>query len=193
MPMREIDETELLANQQVVKAVQGMLGNPEARQLLLKAQKIINPQAVIPEIDAKKPVEDELEKLRQEMAADRKARQEEKEKEEAERKAASFRDSWEKQKRALADQGYTDEGIKKIEEHAEKEGIPNLRAAAADFDRLNPPAAPVQSNGALGFDIFNPPADDAEDMKAMVESRGESDSALNKLIGKALTDIRGTR
>ena len=39
MPKVEIDESELLNQQTVVKAVNSMLANPEARKLLLKARK----------------------------------------------------------------------------------------------------------------------------------------------------------
>ena len=193
MAVKEIEESEFLASQQVVQAFQKMLANPKARELVLRAQKTVNPDAVIPEIDARVPVEAELAKMREELAADRAERAKAKEDAEAERRKQAFTDGWEKQKRSLIDSGYTDEGVKKIEEHAEKEGIPNLRAAAADWEKLNPPSTPAQPSGSLGYDIFNPPKTEEDDIKRLMESKGDNAMALDHMIAGALNDFRGAK
>lgn len=193
MAKAEIDETELLANRQVVEAMQKMLANPKSRELVLKAQKVVNPDAVIPEIDARAPLESALDEIRKELAKDREDRAKERDEAVAAKKREEFTAGWERQKQALRTQGYTDEGLKKIEEHAEKEGIPSLRAAAADWEKLNPSPPPAQPTGGIPFDIFNPPENDAAELKALMDSRGDDPMALNKLIGKSLAEARGTK
>src|SRR5215469_17452183 len=58
MPNIEVDETEFLNNRKLSELVGKMLKNPEARRRVLEAQKIIDPNTVIPEIDSAKPVHD---------------------------------------------------------------------------------------------------------------------------------------
>ena len=187
----EIEETELHNFQQVSTAVRSMLGNPKARKLLLQAQKEIAPGMVIPEIDAPAELSTAISKAEQialdakQQMADFIAAQE------AEKKTNAFASAWEGKKSALRQQGYTDEGITKIEALAQERGIPDLDAAAALFDRLNPPAPPATPNGFGTWDLFQPTEREGEDMKKLLESRGDDDMALRKLIDGTLTEMRG--
>lgn len=186
----EIEEGDLLAKNNVVQAMQELLGNAQARDLVLRARKIVKPDAVIPELDARAPVEAALAQVNETLAKLQKDRADEIAANEAEKKTRKFAQAWDDQKAGLRAQGYTDEGIARIEEHAAKEGIPSLRAAAADFDRLNPPAtvSATTSYDVLSY-VQSPPADD-EPMKALMESKGEDNGALNTLIRNALTESR---
>jgi hypothetical protein len=192
MPKIEVEESDLLASAQTVKAVQAMLANPKARSLLLNAQKIINPNAVIPEIDAKAPIEAEIAKEREARLALEKRLDDEKAANEAAAKTRSFKDKWEADKADLRRQGYTDEGVSKIEKLAEERGIPSLEAAAALFDKLNPPATVAAPSGGIGgWDLFQPAAEEDTNMKKLLESKGEDNMALNSMINSALTEVRG--
>lgn len=189
--MVEVDETELLNSRGVVATVQAMMRNPESRRRVLEAQKIVNPDAVIPELDAAKPYVAELKTIGESVSALNKRLDDEAAAREAEKRTNAFASAWEEQKANLRAQGYSDEGIAKIEEHAKTEGIPSLRAAAADFDRLHPPAAPVSPGGYNTWDFFKAPADDDTDMKKLLESRGEDEGLIRNMVDKTLVDIRG--
>lgn len=192
MATREVDETEYMAAQQVIGAVNAMLSNPEARKRVLEAQKIVAPNSSIPEIDAAEPFKTELQKLREEMAAERKAREDEKAEREAAGKRAEFAAHWEKQKKGLREAGYNAEGIEKIEKFAEERGIADLEAAEALFARMNPQTIEPPT-GVLGFDAFQPERSDNDFVKKMYESQGENNPALDAEITATLREIRGSR
>lgn len=189
----EIEEADLLANQGVVNTVKAMLGNPEARKLVLKAQKIVKPDAVIPEIDAAVPFQTELEKMREESRALTKRLDDEKAEREARGKIDEFTTAWENQKSGLRREGYLTETIDEIEKLAKERGIPDLEAAAALHTKLHPPAEPASPSGFGSFNFFEPSEKEGEDMKKLLETRGESEGVLNTMIQKGLADVRGTR
>jgi hypothetical protein len=189
--MVEIDETELDNYRRVARAVQTMEKNPKSRKLILEANKAAFPDMVIPEIDAKNEV------LEVANAATAAATAAQKQidgwiaAQEAQKKVDEFRSAWEGKKNTLRNQGYTDEGITKIEALAQERGIPDLDAAAALFDKLNPPPMPASPSGYGSFDLFSPSDREGAEVKALLESKGEDSMALSKLIDSTLTEIRG--
>lgn len=190
MALREIDESELLAHQQVTQVVNGILAKPEARKLLLQARKIADPNAVIPELDAQAPVQSELAAFRKELAEEREARAKERREAEEQRRIDEFQTGWRAQKKALRDEGWSDEGISAVEKHAQEKGIADLEVAAAHYEKLHPPAEVARPGGLFGMMAeVDQPSDDAF-MKAMIESKGDDESALNKEIGAAIRDFR---
>lgn len=190
---REIDETEYLAQRNLATLVQTMLNNPESRALLQKATKIVNPGAVIPEIDAKEAVLGELAKTNERLAKLTEEREAEKAQRDADKRTEAFAAGWNKQKSALAKAGYTDEGIAAVEKLAEERGLPDLEAAAALFDRLNPPPDPAQPRGSGNWDLFEGAQDADEDERKRLLANPDDAGALGGLINKALADARGGR
>lgn len=208
MATREIDESEFLASQATIRAVNGMLANPASRKLLLQARKTADPNAVIPELDAAAPINSTLEEIRAAMAAEkqaaaeeraaaRKEREEEKAAAAAEKQAAEqaklvadFEANWVKQKASLRQEGWRDEGIAEIVAHAEKNGIADLEIAAAHWEKLHPPAEPVQPNSTGSWGFMDNIPDDDKFVKAMIASKGEDEGALNAEINSALKDFR---
>ena len=194
MPVKkvEIDETEFLANQQLTKLFGDMLANPETRKQVLEAKKKIRPNEPIPELDAAQPLQGELAKIREELAADRKARADEKAAADTASKTKAFTDNWNSQRSRLKNnEGWFDEDLDKVEKLAQDRGIPDFEAAAALYERLNPPSTPLDPTYGR-FDILSAPSEgDQEDMKKLIESKGDSPQALDNLIGKALADVRG--
>ena len=69
----QVDESDFLEGTAVRKAVEEIMSNKEARKLLLKARKIVDPNAPIPELDAAEPVNAELATIREQLAETRKA------------------------------------------------------------------------------------------------------------------------
>jgi hypothetical protein len=208
MATREIDESEFLASQATIRAVNGMLANPASRKLLLQARKTADPNAVIPEIDAAAPINSTLEEIRAAMAAEKQAaaderaaakaereaekqaRAEEKEAEKQAKMIADFEANWTRQKAALRQEGWRDEGIDEIVAHAEKNGIADLEIAAAHWEKLHPPSEPVQPNSTGSWGFMDNIPDDDKFVKAMIASKGEDEGALNAEINSALKDFR---
>jgi hypothetical protein len=193
----EVDESQFIGMTQTAKTVQAMLANPKSRKMLLQAQKLADPSVSIPEIDALGEGMSEIQKLRAEMDADRKARADERAAAEAEAKTRQFVEGWEAGKKRLrAESGYTAEGIAAIEKLAQDRGIADLDAAAALFDRMNPPAEPIAAPGVGGFNFFEPAAatdNSGEYMKKLFASRGEDESATRTEVAAALSEFRGSR
>jgi hypothetical protein len=191
MAQVQIDEAEFAQYQRLAGAARAMLDNPEARKHLHKAQKIVNPKAVIPEEDVREQVENEVQGLRGEMAKIAAQLAEEKAERDRTRQAAEITDGWEKQKRALRDQGFTEDGIEKIEAHALKESIPNLRAAANDYMALNPPPAPAAPAGQ-SWNFLEQMGELEKDtyVEKLFESHGDNEQLLNKEIAATLSDFR---
>lgn len=195
----EVDEAQYLAQQQTVQALSQIVANPKAKKLLLEAQKVVNPNITIPQDyqdEVRTEFEAKLKKQSDEFEAFKKAQEEKEAKDKEEAAKRAFVDNWESAKGRLRGQGYQDEGIAAIEKLAQERGIPDLEAAAALFDRLNPPATPIQSGRGYGsMNLFEPPEDksQAEQMKKLLESRGEDESTLNQMISSALRDHRSAR
>ena len=64
----EIDENELAGLKSLQSTVQKWLGNPGARRKILEAQKVLDPNIVIPELDAAKPLEEALAKMDEKLS-----------------------------------------------------------------------------------------------------------------------------
>ena len=143
----EIDEAELATHRGLTAALNGMLANPKSRSLVLQARKIADPNAHVPEVDAAAPIIGEMQRIREEMAAERKARKEEAEKAAEERAIATAQATLDKQEAQLRTAGWRDDGIAAVRKHAEERGIFDLEVAAAHFEKLNPPPEPVTPNG----------------------------------------------
>lgn len=192
MPLVQIDETELANLQGVTRAVTQIMGHKEGRSLMLQARKLADPSAVIPEIDAAAPLKAELDAIRAELRTEREARDAAKaEREEAQRLRA-FQREWDRQRQALRTQGWTDEGLGKVEEHAKERGIADLEAAAAHWEKLNPPPPPESPRGSGGWNFFGgKQEDDGAFVKALLQSGGENEAALDREIQAALSEARG--
>lgn len=192
MPNIEVDEAAWLASQNLTKVVQQIVAHPEAKKLIQRARKIVDPNAPIPP-DPTEPLEAKIGELTKTIEEEKKARLEREAKQEEDGKIAAFKAEWDRQKSALAARGFTDEAIGEIEKHAQTEGIPNLRAAAADWEKLHPPAEPAAPSGFGSFNLFEPSEKEGDEMKKLLETRGESESVLNSMVHKTLQDVRGQR
>lgn len=191
MAVREIDESELLAQQSVTRAVNQMLANPKARKMLLAARKEADPDAVIPEIDAAAPLAAEQAALRQMLLDDKAERAADKAAAAEARSVQQFEDGWNRQKSALRNAGWRDEGIEAVEQFARENAIGDLGIAADAWEKRHPPAEPVQPNGSGSWGFFDQPSDAPDTfIKAMVETKGDNEGALDAEIQSALRDYR---
>ncbi len=185
----EIDETELVKLQNVAAVVNRMLANPESRRKILEAHKAVNPNAVVPELDAAKPLNDAIGAISAEVKEFKKAIEDKETARETAANKAAFEGKWLMGRKAALDTGYTEDGIKKLEEFMVEHGIADHKIAMPSFEREHPlPAAVTSSN--QGFDAFQAIANTNEEMKRLMETQGQDPSAVRNLISKTLTDVR---
>ncbi|MDE2472855.1 MAG: hypothetical protein KGL35_30090, partial [Bradyrhizobium sp.] len=155
MALVEIDESELRSHRAVTEAMQKLLSNPKTRGQLLRLQKEVNPDVVIPEVDAVEPFQAEVGEVKNALAEMKKMLADEQAAREAEKKQAELRASWDRGRTKLRNSGYTDEGLTAVEAFMEEQGIANHEVAAAAYERLHPPQTPVRAAATPGFDIFD--------------------------------------
>jgi hypothetical protein len=187
----EIDESELLSLRGVNEVVGAILANPQSRPHMLRARKIQDPRAPIPEIDAAQPALHAVAAVQKEIADWRKEQQERDQKREVEETNRRFAEGWERQKAALREQGWRADGIAEIEKFAIERGVADLEMAASHYEKLHPPAEPVSNNGYGSWDFFTPSEGDQKGfIEKMMESRGDDEGALRAETHKALTEFR---
>jgi hypothetical protein len=190
----EIDES-VLANQgAIIALVNDIQKDPNLRGDFLKAVKKVRPDMPIPEIDAAAPIQAKLDELSAKQDAFFAKLEEEKAARAAESETNKFMSQWNDQKQTLLKRGYYEKMVDKIEAFAKQEQIPNLLAAAAYYDQVNPPSLTSTKGGM--FDAFNDAeSDDGKYLKALMDSRAQpggviNDNAVMHLAQNALNDIR---
>ena len=139
MAQVELDETEYKNLQNIAGAMQRMLANPKTRSKILEAQKIINPDAIIPELDANKPVLDKLEAVTADLAEAKKSWAEEKAAAKEAQQRAALESAWSNSRAKALQAGYTAEGIDALEKFMVEKGIVDHEVAMPAFEKLNPP------------------------------------------------------
>lgn len=188
MALVEIDETELINYRNITGAVQKMLANPQTRSKILEAQKIINPNAVIPELDAQKPAMEAVGKAEARMAALEKKYEDDKAAAAHDKTMADLTSKWEAGRVKAKRAGYTAEGLEQLEAFMETNGVASHEIAMPAFERINPKAEAVDSTGSNRFDPFQTMKSDGDDMKLLLD--GDDQHFLNKRIKETLTGVR---
>jgi hypothetical protein len=198
MPKIEVDELELQQSTKLRQAFEALMKNPKSRRKVLEAQKIIEPDAKIPELEQPDPIEAATKPLAEQVAALQKQIEEDKTARERDGRLAqlqSLKDNGIKQLRA---QRYTDDGIKAVEKIMEEKGILDPLDAAAIFERDHPPQAPVQQTGSGGWNFAELPAstEDVDDkyIDTLLKAgkNGISDGALMNRVSQTISEVRGT-
>lgn len=187
----EVDEEELLRDRTLRGVLNKMLANPEAKLRLQQAHRMVDPQAVAPELDALergKSANDEVLKevnsLKEQLAKEKADR-------EQQLKLTQLNDKIEQGLLALRRQGVTEEGIAGVQKIMDEEGILNPEIAWAAFEKRHPPQNPVNPSGSGAWNFMEMQSDTSDDLKKLVESRGESVPLIDKLAQAALNEIRG--
>lgn len=188
MALVEIDETELVNYRNITGAVQKMLANPQTRSKLLEAQKIINPNAVIPEIDSAKPVLEALDKVTGELNTLKKQREDDILEAKQSKALESMRTKWESGRIFARKSGYTEDGIQALETFMEENGVADHKIAMPAFERLHPQQESIDATGVGKFDIFSGVKDSDDDVKMLMD--GNEQNFLNKRIRDTLSAVR---
>lgn len=187
----QVDEAEWNATRAVLSVVDKMTKNPKANQLILQARKAVEPNFVSDTEIAAAPYVEELTGLKKGFDELRGELTKEREDRAASERKRELGSMWEGGRKAAIARKYTKEGLEKLEQFMEKEGIIKHELAMPAFEEMYPapPPAPTGISGA--FDVFEPVSDDADDIKRLMESKGDDPHATNSLINKALADSRG--
>lgn len=191
MPTVELTEEQIRSNQALQATLQKIVANPEARTLLQRARKIAEPDAVIPELEQHAKVETTMSDLGKKIDDFISSQEKNKAEEKAAAEKARMESRMEQGFAKLREAGVTDEGLEGVKKIMVDEGITNPEIAWAHFERLHPQPAPVLPNGTGGFNFIPNGPDTSEDIKKLIESRGENAQVLDKMARDALVDVRG--
>lgn len=188
--MPEISQADLDGLMQIKSLYALMLQNPNARDKLHEATKIVRPDAVTELTQAERhvaPVKEKLEKTEAQLADLQKQWLADKAERDAEKQRMQFEQQWNAQENALRRAGYMDAAIDDIKALAARKGIVDLADAAAIYDKNTPPATPVQSRFSSLTMTEGGMADTTDEyMKALFSGRGEAPGATRKQISAAL-------
>jgi ribosome assembly protein YihI (activator of Der GTPase) len=195
MPKVEIDEAEWNKIQSTMGVLKSIAANPKAAKLVEQAHKLVDPNAPTPKIEAEAPLQEALENVNKTIVELRKEREEEKLAAKTERDLTALKHrqdaGWEKLRN---DRRFLPEGLKKIQEIMDAKGILDPEDAAAIFERDNPPPPPAMPGGTGPWNFMEAPAEQGgEDIKKLIDSKGENGLLLDKMTREALTEIRGNQ
>lgn len=192
--MVEISEADLMESQKARDTLAALMKNPTSRRKVLEAYKVVRPDEAIPELDNQQPLLDEVKAARDDLDSRMKKFEDAREKDADERRQSELNTRWAQgQKMLRTEHRYTDEGIKAVEDMMEKKGIVDHEDGRLLFEAIHPPQQPVTPNGAGGaWNFLELPQDNSEDLKKLIESKGESTPLLDKMIRESLTDVRGS-
>lgn len=182
MPKVEVDEAELQQLRQVQSFTNNALKNPATRAELLRIQKTLDPSVVIPEIDAADAVRKDLKGVEDRMEAFLKRQEERDANEEERRREGELQNRMRQGQEFLRSNGYTADGIAKVEALMVQEGIISYAAGQALYERLNPPSAPADHSRN---NRFSGPTDHnirSDDYKGLWESQGNSEEWLEESL-----------
>ncbi len=190
MPKIEIEESEYQSLQRVANVANVIGKDPDRRRRLqeLAAEAMPEEAGDLPLI--RKELSTFQQTIRDELKADREARAEKEDKEASERATKDLEQRWLTGRGRLRDDGYTDEGLEKLEAWMEKNGVANHSIAAAAYERENPPPPPVETGGS-SWNFFDQRDNPESGLEMLL--KGDDEGFLRKQIDTSLKEVRGQR
>ncbi len=189
----EVTEEEYARDQALRGTVAKLLANPEAKLLVQKAQKLVDPNARTPELDQQNAIKEPVSAIEKQMSDFLAEQRKEKDERESREKLTRLQSTIDAGMAKLRQQGWTDEGLKAVDKLMTERGITDPEIAAAYHEKTNPPPAPVTPGGSGSWNFMDMPVDGGDaDLKRLVETKGESEPLLHKMAIDALNEVRGT-
>lgn len=187
MPI-EIDETELANLRRVAGIADIISKHPKARAMMQEAVKLAAPDQVGPETILRSEFSEGLAAIREELKADREAREKAaKDRDEAE-SLAKLQTRWAGGQAKARNAGYTAEGIEQLEKFMEERGIADHELAMLAYEKANPPPEPVVT-GNQAWNFLGNTAEPPADIKALLD--GNEEGFLATAIPQAIASVRG--
>jgi hypothetical protein len=190
MPLVEIDENELRNLRTLQNTVSTVMKDPIAKLKVQEAVKRVIPNAQTPELD-NAVIQYKLDEERESrIAALEKQIADDKAQREADEKLRGFKSQVDSGFDKLRQDGWTEAGIDEVRKIMEEKGITDHAIAAAYWEKLHPPQAPVAPNGRGGWNFMEQLNDGDADLKKLIESKGENSALVDKMAYDALTEMR---
>ena len=190
----EVDENEWNRLTGVANLASQIHANPEGRKLLELAHKTVNPKAPTPALAQEEAFAAPIAAVQKQVADLAKLVTDSFEASKAEKSLAQISAQQEAAfDRLVREEGYRPEGIEAIKKIMSEKGLLDVDVAQAYFDRTNPPAAPITptGSGSINFvEAFNDDSNKA--LNDLMQSQGNSESALNSLVAQSLNEFRQT-
>jgi len=187
----EIDEVELLRLRKQDSTVHALLANPKAKRKIFEAYREADPNVRIPELEIEEAARAPVQKLEQTVADLQKQIADDRAEREKNAKLGSLHGTIEQGKAELRRAGWTDEGIAAVEKVMEEKGTTDIAMAAAYYEKLHPPQAPIAPRGHGGWNFMQEVNDGEADLKRLLDTRGDNEIAVDKMAHDALNDFRG--
>lgn len=192
MPNVEIDENELVQLRRLQGVAQKITANPEAKKLLEKAYKTVEPNAPTPTLDQEKLVQEPLAEANKRIAALEADLKKDKDERENQSKLAQLNEQVEKGFSKLRAEGWQDDGLKKVDDLMKEKGILDPLIAAAFIEKNTPRPDPVTPSGSGSWGFIDGVQDGEADLKKLIDSQGKSEPLVDKMARDALTEFRGS-
>lgn len=197
MPKIEVDELEYNQSKALRDVVSKIMSDPKRAAKIEELRLEVEPNSPTPHLNQLKANQEPVDALKKQISDLEKKLSEEKSEGERTAKLAALQSKVDAGNAQLLKEGWTPDGIKALTEFREKEGILDPVHAAAVYEKLNgPQVTPMQpSSGVGGWNFVDPPKEgaDADNLKKLLETRGESESLTMKMAHDALNDFRNTR
>ena len=191
MPNVEIDEVELTNLRRLQGVAAKIVANPKAKALLEQAHKTVDANAPTPTLDLEKAASEPLHNLTKQINDLQAQIAKDKEDRESASKLAKINSEVEAGFAALREQGWQEDGIKKVDELMKQKGILDPLIAAAAVEKTMPKPEPVTPSGTGSWDFIAGVQDGEADLKKLIESKGNSESIADKMARDALNEVRG--
>lgn len=191
MPKIEIDEEEANRLYALRGVAEKIVRNPAARKKLEEAQKLIDPNAATPTLDAEAQQTAPFNAFREEMTKrfdDLTKGQEDRDRQARINEIAGKQAS---DKAQLRKDGYTDEGLAGIDKIMSDKGLLDVMDAVAIFERNNPPPAPMTPGAGSGWNFTDLTAEADKNITDLIASRGSNDQIADRMVREALNEFRG--
>ena len=189
----EVDENVFRAGERLRETLGKIASNPSAKKLLEQAHKLIDANAVTPELD-----KDEAERKRSgeweaKFSELQKKVDEDTAKRDKDARLAALNAKFEAGRLALRDAGWTKDAIEGVEKLMEEKGIVDHEIAAAYIEKQSPPADVLSPRSYGAFEFLEPPKEDDHFLKALLKTRGDADGAVIRRAGEAIAEIRNSQ
>ena len=186
----EVDETRLHNLTTIAQIADGLMKTPAARRKYLEAVKQVYPNVSIPEIDAARPVLEDVEKVKTAVFDEIKKLREDLQKDQEGRQVSAVKLKYEQGRQSLIDLGYTPEGVADVEKFMTDNGIMDWNIARKSIEYDNPRPAPARPSRGNMFDVIESKTTGDDYIKKLFETGGKDESVLDDQINKVLAESR---
>jgi hypothetical protein len=193
MPFAEVDEAEYDRLQKLDRIARTIMGNPKSAKVMEQAYKIAEPTAPTPILDRDAAINEPLTALQKELADLRKERADDKADREKNEKLSQLSAQIDAGKLRLRRDGWTDDGLKSLDKFMEDRGLVDVEVAAAAYERMHPPASVANPSGSGAWNFLEGISDGEADLKKLVESKGNDEMILSKMVRDGLSEFRTAR